>query len=210
MINSYTDDDGNLIFMSTPTIYEIKRATKFKSPHFFDRDTLKFFGQTMKSFKVKKSPKGRIFIYAPIYDRYAEIRRGYTFRRFNGYDLLNISGNFESKYQILNYIEAWYKADPDRGEKSLHPELAKRIVRVDPETGKNRLEMMSATRLAERWGSGDGKKTPPEHQLKDITILDMHGDMASVKLETESWVDYMHLAKFNNEWVIINILWELK
>ena len=35
------------------TIYEIKERTAKTSPHFFDRDTLKGFGQTMKSFKVK-------------------------------------------------------------------------------------------------------------------------------------------------------------
>jgi hypothetical protein len=116
----------------------------------------------------------------------------------------------EIKQSVLNYIEAWYRGEAERGEKSLHPELAKRIVRVDPETGKNRLEMMSALKLAERWGSGDGKKTLKENQRKDVTILDIYGNMASVKLETGAWVDYMHLAKFNNEWVIINILWELK
>jgi hypothetical protein len=116
----------------------------------------------------------------------------------------------EIKQTVLNYIEAWYRGEPERGKGSLHPELAKRIVKTDPDTGKNRLEMMSASALAERWQSGDGKKTPQERQLKDVTILDRHGDMASVKLETGAWVDYMHLAKFNKTWVIINILWELK
>lgn len=125
-------------------------------------------------------------------------------------DKNNLTVDKEIKQTVLNYIEAWYRGEPERGEKSLHPELAKRIVRVDQETGKDRLEMMSASRLAERWGSGDGKQTPEEDQRKDITILDIHGDMASVKLETNAWVDYMHLAKFNNEWVILNILWELK
>jgi hypothetical protein len=24
------------------------------------------------------------------------------------------------------------------------------------------------------------------------------------------WVDYMHIAKFNGKWVIVNVLWELK
>jgi hypothetical protein len=114
------------------------------------------------------------------------------------------------KQTVLGYIEAWYKGEPERGEKSLHPELAKRIVRLDPETGHNNLEQMSAPTLAKRWGSGDGKATPEEHQLKEVTILDVYGHMASVKLEAAAWVDYMHLAKFNGEWVIVNILWELK
>jgi len=122
----------------------------------------------------------------------------------------NLTSDMEIKQTVLNYIEAWYRCEPERGKSSLHPELAKRIVKIDPDTGKDRLEMMSASTLYERWQSGDGKKTPKALQLKDVTILDRYGDMASVKLETGAWVDYMHLARFNHEWVIINILWELK
>jgi hypothetical protein len=114
------------------------------------------------------------------------------------------------KQAVLGYIEAWYNGEPERGEKSLHPELAKRIVRVNSETGRNILEGMSASYLIERWKSGQGKNTPAENQLKEITILDINGKMASVKLEAASWVDYMHLAKLNNQWVIVNILWEVK
>jgi len=51
--------------MKTPTISDIAWMTSETSPHYFDRDTLKFFGQTMGSFKVRKSPKGKIFIFAP-------------------------------------------------------------------------------------------------------------------------------------------------
>jgi len=38
--------------MKKPTIYEIKRLTAETQPYFFSRNTLKFFGQTMKDFKV--------------------------------------------------------------------------------------------------------------------------------------------------------------
>jgi hypothetical protein len=24
------------------------------------------------------------------------------------------------------------------------------------------------------------------------------------------WIDYMHMAKWNGRWVIVNVLWELK
>jgi Putative lumazine-binding len=24
------------------------------------------------------------------------------------------------------------------------------------------------------------------------------------------WIDYLHVAKFNGRWVIVNVLWELK
>jgi hypothetical protein len=111
---------------------------------------------------------------------------------------------------VLDYIEAWYEQDAPRGERRLHPDLVKRIVRTDPETGRNYLELMSAEKLADRWRSGDGKNTPKEDRQKDVTILDVFGKIASVKLETANWVDYMQLAKYDGEWLIVNILWELK
>ena len=123
-------------------------------------------------------------------------------------DLLTIKESVKQK--VAGYIQAWYKREPEIGEKSLHPDLVKRIVRTDQESGEDYLDMMSASKLIERWDSGDGKKTPKELQTADITVLDIHGDIASVKLETPAWVDYMHLSRFNDEWVIVNILWEVK
>ena len=51
--------------MKRYTISEIKRASAETSPHFFDRDTLRHFGQSMGSFKVRHVG-GRVFIMAPI------------------------------------------------------------------------------------------------------------------------------------------------
>lgn len=64
------------------TIYEIKNRTIESSPYFFSADTLRFFGQTMKSFKVKKQADGRYKISAPMIDSRGE-RRGETVRYFN-------------------------------------------------------------------------------------------------------------------------------
>ena len=50
------------------TIYEIKRLTAETSPYFFATKTMRFFGQTMKSFKVQKQPDGRFKISAPMKD----------------------------------------------------------------------------------------------------------------------------------------------
>lgn len=50
------------------TIYEIKTRTAETSPYFFSRQTLKFFGQTMASFSVRKMGdfSGRYIITAPM------------------------------------------------------------------------------------------------------------------------------------------------
>jgi hypothetical protein len=46
-------------------IYEIKRLTKETAPFFFNSDTMKFFGQTLKDFRIKKQNDGRFKISAP-------------------------------------------------------------------------------------------------------------------------------------------------
>jgi hypothetical protein len=114
------------------------------------------------------------------------------------------------KQAALDYIEGWYEGSAERMERALHPDLAKRIVRTDPKSGRSRLEQMSAMGLVQGVRTGYGKNTPKERQQKDITILDVYENAASVKIIASDWVDYLHLAKFNGRWVIVNVLWELK
>lgn len=111
--------------------------------------------------------------------------------------------------RALDYAEGWYSGDGDRMARSLHPELAKRIAVVDKE-GKPALQSMNAEQLIAGTRKGYGKNTPPEKQLKDVKILDIFHNAATVRLEMEGWIDYLHLAKFGEEWKIVNVLWERK
>lgn len=113
------------------------------------------------------------------------------------------------KQTALNYAEGWYEGNADKMESSLHPNLAKRRA-VTNEKGQSRLDELSALGLVQGTRTGFGKQTPKEQQQKDVTILDITGNAATVKLEMRDWVDYMHIAKFNGKWVIVNVLWELK
>jgi hypothetical protein len=110
----------------------------------------------------------------------------------------------------MDYIEGWYAGDGARMERSLHPELAKRMVKTDPKTGGSTLEQMSAMTLVQDTRQGWGKDTAPAKQQKDLTILDVYGGAATAKLVASDWIDYLHLTKYNGEWKIINVLWELK
>ncbi len=114
------------------------------------------------------------------------------------------------KQTALDYIEGWYYADAERMERALHPDLAKRIVRVSLDNKFNRLDQMSALGLVQGVKRGGGKNTPKEKQQKDVTILDVFENAASVKIVASDWIDYLHMAKFNGRWVIVNVLWELK
>jgi hypothetical protein len=93
-------------------------------------------------------------------------------------------------------------------ERALHPDLAKRIVRTD-ERGHSRLEQMSAMTLVAMTRTSGGR-VPKDAQQKDVTILDRFENAASVKVVAGAWVDYIHMAKWNGQWKIVNVLWELK
>ena len=109
----------------------------------------------------------------------------------------------------LDYLEGWYAADGERMERALHPELAKRIMRTNAQ-GQSRLEQMGAMTLVQYTRRGGGKSTPKDKQQKDITILDVFGNAATVKAVATDWIDYLHIAKANGRWVIVNVLWEMK
>jgi hypothetical protein len=110
----------------------------------------------------------------------------------------------------LNYVEGWYEGSADRMRAALHPQLAKRISSKDKVTGEPKLQEMTADQLIEAAGKGGGNKTPVEKQIKEVKILDIFGNTASVRAEMAGWIDYMHMAKINGEWKIVNVLWELK
>lgn len=113
------------------------------------------------------------------------------------------------KQTALDYLEGWYEGNAERMERALHPELAKRIMRTNPQ-GQSRLDQMSAMTLVQYTRGGGGKNTPKESQQKDITILDVFENAASVKAVAADWIDYLHVAKSSGKWVIVNVLWELK
>jgi hypothetical protein len=70
---------------------------------------------------------------------------------------------------------------------------------------------MGAMRLVQIVRAGSGKNTPPERQKKDVEILDVYnGKIASLRVEMDGWVDFLHVGKFGDRWLIVNVLWELK
>jgi len=108
----------------------------------------------------------------------------------------------------LDYIDGWYAGDATRMERALHPELAKRIVMTDAQ-GRSRLGQQSAMTLVQNTQRGGGKETPADKRKNEVRILDIYQNAASVRVQASSWVDYLHVAKSNGRWVIVNVLWEM-
>jgi hypothetical protein len=107
----------------------------------------------------------------------------------------------------LDYIDGWYAADGTRMERALHPELAKRNVYSD-NNGRSRLIQMSAMTLVNGTKGGGGAEIPAAQRSDSVKILDIFGNAASVRVRAATWVDYMHMAKYNGQWKILNVLWE--
>ncbi len=107
----------------------------------------------------------------------------------------------------LDYIEGWYEGNAERMERAVHPDLAKRIVNVD-QRGRSVLQHQSAMTLVQNTRRFGGKDTPPDQRRTDVRILDIFGNTASVRVDAGTWVDYLHVVKWNGRWVIINVLWE--
>jgi len=113
------------------------------------------------------------------------------------------------KKTALDYGQGWYDADAERMERALHPELAKRVLMPDPRSGKGKIDHIGAMALVQYTRKGGGSKTPTDKRRTDVTVLDVFGNAACVKLEMHDWIDYMHMSKIGGRWVIVNVLWEL-
>lgn len=113
------------------------------------------------------------------------------------------------KQAVLDYGQGWYEGSAERMERALHPDLAKRALMLDRSTGKGKLDQIDKQGLVEATRKGSGTHTPEEIRRTDVTILDVYGNAATVKMEMHDWVDYLHLVKTQGQWRIVDVLWEL-
>jgi hypothetical protein len=87
-------------------------------------------------------------------------------------------------------------------EKSLHPHYLKHTISGAEGqlkmTEKSGLQMVQDVRVNGPISSSDKKE--------QITVLDITGDVASAKLVTAHWVDYITLSKWNGDWKIVSVV----
>ena len=84
----------------------------------------------------------------------------------------------------LDYLEGWNDGDPARMERSVHPDLAKRIVRPSDSPSSSwppgdRLDQMSGLRLLELTRHDP---VPEYNRSTDVRILDRFENTASIKI----------------------------
>ena len=108
----------------------------------------------------------------------------------------------------LDYVEGVYEVAPQRIERSVHQDLVKRgfyIKKGDDAYSFSPMTFAELVNLSKTYNkSGKLPKTAP----KEVVVLDVLDQTASVKLTAVWGIDYMHLAKYDGKWMILNILWQ--
>jgi hypothetical protein len=108
---------------------------------------------------------------------------------------------------VLDYVEGMYNVDPARIECSVHPSLNKGGF-FEEKDGSYSFAAMSFAETIElgKHYNADGRM--PKDAPKEITIFDVQEQIASVKLTAWWGTDYMHLAKYDGKWMIVNVFWQ--
>ena len=104
-------------------------------------------------------------------------------------------------------LDGWYAGDAERMTRALHPDLVKRVVRT-LENGEPLLNSVSASNMIAYTRAGFGKGRANPDVPTEVHVLDATPVMASVKTVSHEFIDYLHLAKIDGEWKIVNVLWE--
>ncbi len=101
----------------------------------------------------------------------------------------------------LDYLEGYVSADAERHLGSYHPEAIKRRYTQD-EDGVFGIISLSPQTMAD----SAALQTPSEIEA-EIVIDGVYNDIASVRVYSSRWVDFLHMAKARGEWRLFQVTW---
>ena len=111
------------------------------------------------------------------------------------------------KQTAKNYMESWYKGNAKVMKQSIHKKLAKRS--LNPGFGEKKdLRLTSASDMVTYTKEGYGKSLWAKDMDIEVIVLDYYNNIASVKVLTKHYYEYLHLANTGEKWVIVNALYE--
>ena len=108
---------------------------------------------------------------------------------------------------VLNYIEGWEDGDTIRMTKALHTKLAKRG--IVPSQNGNVTDLLRANYTEMVNWTASRKNLPKENSGEIvIKIYEIGKNIADVKCVSKDYIDFLHLARIDNQWKILNVIWE--
>ncbi len=112
------------------------------------------------------------------------------------------------KQACLDYVEAVYEVNPAKAERSVHPDLVKRGFFIKKGETVYSPHTMTFTELVELAKNYNKKGQLAKDAVKEVVVFDVADQTASAKVTAVWGIDYIHLAKYDGKWKIINILWQ--
>lgn len=110
---------------------------------------------------------------------------------------------------VADYVDAIYQVDPALVERSVHPSLAK--VGFNRANANNPYRVLRMTYDELRQFAGVWNRSgriDVENAAREIVVFEVLDQTATAKLTADWGVDYLHLAKFDGRWQIVNVLWQ--
>ena len=105
------------------------------------------------------------------------------------------------KIAPYNYVASWYSGNGAQMEMVLHDALVKRRVVSD-----TKVESVSYSWMIDAVDSCVGCITKSKEGRIDVTILDETDSLASAKVLSNDFFDYLHLVKLNGNWKVFNVV----
>jgi len=106
----------------------------------------------------------------------------------------------------LDYFEGWYDADEARVDRALHSGLVKRSAeRTDGDLlMRTTTKQMMLDYVREGGGVADRTDDPI-----DVTVVDVHRDIASAVVRSAQYREYLHLVRTAEGWQVAHAFWQL-
>lgn len=117
----------------------------------------------------------------------------------------------EIKRLSLGYLVALQDLKPNLMDEVMNDSLNKVTIGWDRTTKKEYARATTKAQMIEfatTWNKSNTKF--PFNPSNTITILDIYNRIATVKLVSDNWVEYLHLIKQDGRWSIVNLIWQYK
>ena len=106
---------------------------------------------------------------------------------------------------VLDYAEGYYDHAPARMERAVSPLLSKRALMARPGGAAFLLQMNSEMLIEATRGAAPRPGAADRHLV--VEVLDVEGDVASARVFSVQFNDYVHLVKRDGRWTLLNVLW---
>ncbi len=110
--------------------------------------------------------------------------------------------DIESIRQVaLDYLEGYVSGDAERHLRSYHPEAIKRRYSVGTDG------VVGIISLSPQTMADDAALQTPQQVEAEIIVDAVYDDIASVRVYSPWWVDFLHVVKARGEWKLFHVTW---